>query len=262
MDFSRVFVVMPAFNAEYTLERTFWDIPAPIRKNVILVDDASTDRTVEVARNLGIVTLRHSVNVGYGANQKTCYVTALQAGAEIIIMVHPDFQYDARVALIMAEIIDLGTCDMVLGNRIRTRKEALDGGMPKWKYFTNRLSTFAENFVLGQSLGDFHSGLRAYSREFLATVPFAENSDDFSFDQEMLVQAVAFGFRLGDIPVPVRYMEEASSINFRRSMAYGMGGVNAIGAYWLHKGGLREDPRFAYTCKRSNRLKWGGKGGA
>lgn len=244
MDYSRIWVVMPAFNAAATLERTYWDLPEVIRHNVLLVDDASTDSTVDVARSLGIHTIQHSTNRGYGGNQKTCYAAALDLGANVVVMVHPDYQYDARVALIMAEIIDLGTCDMVLGNRIRTRHEALAGGMPKWKYFVNRTSTFAENLVLGQSIGDFHSGLRAYSRALLEAVPFDANSDDFAFDQEMLVQAVAFGYRVGDIPVPVRYMKEASSINFRRSLRYGLGGLGAIGAYQLHRSRLRSDKRF------------------
>lgn len=241
---------MPAFNAEATLERTFLDIPRELRDRVILVDDASHDGTVGAAQKLGLDVICHEKNRGYGGNQKTCYRAALDRGAEIIIMIHPDYQYDARVALIMAEIINLGTCDMVLGNRIRTRREALDGGMPRWKYLINRSSTFAENLFLGQSIGDFHSGLRAYSREVLETIPFQENSEDFAFDQEMLVQAVAYGFRVGDIPVPVRYMKEASSINFRRSVRYGMGGLGAIGAYWLHKSGLKADRRFIGAAER------------
>jgi len=244
MDFSKVWVVMPAYNASATLERTYLDIPEVIRHQVILVDDCSSDNTSELAKDLGITVVRHSQNRGYGGNQKTCYQTALDHGAEIVVMIHPDYQYDARVALIMAEIIQLGTCDMVLGNRIRTRREALDGGMPKWKYFVNRMSTFGENLVLGQSIGDFHSGLRAYSRQLLETIPYERNSDDFAFDQEMLVQAVAFGFKVGDIPVPVRYMKEASSINFKRSVRYGLGGLGAIGAHWLHKASLRKDDRF------------------
>jgi glycosyltransferase involved in cell wall biosynthesis len=244
MDFSSVWVVMPAYNASATLERTYLDIPEVIRHQVILVDDCSSDSTSELAEDLGITVVRHAQNRGYGGNQKTCYQTALEHGAEIVVMIHPDYQYDARVALILAEIIQLGTCDMVLGNRIRTRREALDGGMPKWKYFVNRMSTFGENLVLGQSIGDFHSGLRAYSRQLLETIPFERNSDDFAFDQEMLVQAVAFGFKVGDIPVPVRYMKEASSINFKRSVRYGLGGLGAIGAHWMHKTSLRKDGRF------------------
>ena len=237
-------IVMPAYNAEHTLERTFFDIPERLRHQVLLVDDCSTDRTVEVARALGLEVIQHAKNLGYGGNQKTCYRAALDRGASVVVMLHPDFQYDARVVDLMAELIYLGTVDFVLGNRIRTRAEALSGGMPKWKYFTNRMSTFAENLILGQTIGDFHSGLRAYSRELLLSVPFQRNSNDFSFDQEMIVQAVSFKFRIGDIPVPVRYMAEASSINLKRSIKYGFGGLGAIAALKLHRMRLRHDPRF------------------
>lgn len=235
---------MPAFNAERTLERTYFDVPERLRNQILLVDDCSTDRTVEVARRLGLEVIEHDRNLGYGANQKTCYRAALERGASVVVMLHPDFQYDARVVELMAELIYLGTVDFVLGNRIRTRAEALSGGMPKWKYFLNRTSTFAENLILGQTIGDFHSGLRAYSRELLLKIPFEMNSDDFSFDQEMIVQAVSFRFRIGDIPVPVRYMDEASSINLRRSIKYGFGGLGAIVAQKLHQLKLRSDPRF------------------
>jgi len=235
---------MPAFNAERTLERTYFDVPERLRNQILLVDDCSTDRTVEVARRLGLEVIEHDRNLGYGANQKTCYRAALERGASVVVMLHPDFQYDARVVDLMAELIYLGTVDFVLGNRIRTRAEALSGGMPKWKYFLNRTSTFAENLILGQTIGDFHSGLRAYSRELLLKIPFEMNSDDFSFDQEMIVQAVSFQFRIGDIPVPVRYMDEASSINLRRSIKYGFGGLGAIVAQKLHQLKLRSDPRF------------------
>lgn len=235
---------MPAFNAERTLERTYFDVPERLRNQTLLVDDCSTDRTVEVARHLGLEVIEHDRNLGYGANQKTCYRAALERGASVVVMLHPDFQYDARVVELMAELIYLGTVDFVLGNRIRTRAEALSGGMPKWKYFLNRTSTFAENLILGQTIGDFHSGLRAYSRELLLKIPFEMNSDDFSFDQEMIVQAVSFRFRIGDIPVPVRYMDEASSINLRRSIKYGFGGLGAIAAQKLHQLKLRSDPRF------------------
>ena len=236
---------MPAYNAERTLERTYFDVPQRLRNQVLLVDDCSTDRTVEVARALGLEVIQHDRNLGYGANQKTCYRAALERGANVVVMLHPDFQYDARVVELMAELIYLGTVDFVLGNRIRTRAEALSGGMPKWKYFLNRTSTFAENLILGQSIGDFHSGLRAFSRELLLTIPFHSNSNDFSFDQEMIVQAVSFKFRIGDIPVPVRYMDEASSIGLKRSIKYGFGGLGAIAAQKLHRMGLRHDPRFA-----------------
>ena len=236
---------MPAYNAERTLERTYFDVPQRLRNQVLLVDDCSTDRTIEVARALGLDVIQHDRNLGYGANQKTCYRAALERGADVVVMLHPDFQYDARVVDLMAELIYLGTVDFVLGNRIRTRAEALSGGMPKWKYFLNRTSTFAENLILGQSIGDFHSGLRAFSRELLLTIPFHSNSNDFSFDQEMIVQAVSFKFRIGDIPVPVRYMDEASSISLKRSIKYGFGGLGAIAAQKLHRMGLRHDPRFA-----------------
>jgi glycosyltransferase involved in cell wall biosynthesis len=240
----KVWVVMPAYNAARTLEKTYWDLPLDGVSGVLLVDDCSTDETVATAERLGIEVIRHERNRGYGGNQKTCYRAALDRGADIIVMVHPDYQYDSRMVTVMAEIIRLGTCDIVLGNRIRTRKETLAGGMPRWKYFVNRSSTLWENFVLGQSLGDFHSGLRAYSREALERIPFERNSDDFSFDQELLIQASHFGLKLGDVPVPVRYFDEASSINWRRSMRYGTDTLRALGSLYLHKAGARSDPRF------------------
>jgi glycosyltransferase involved in cell wall biosynthesis len=239
-----VWVVMPAYNAAQTLEMTYRDLPLATITGVLLVDDGSRDDTVDLARSLGIHVIVHDVNRGYGGNQKTCYTEALARGADIIVMVHPDYQYDARMVTVMAEIIRLGTCDIVLGNRIRTRKETLAGGMPRWKYFVNRSSTLWENFVLGQSLGDFHSGLRAYSREALERIPFDLNTDDFAFDQELLIQASHFGLKLGDVPVPVRYFEEASSINWRRSMRYGFDTLGAMGCLLLHKLRLRRDPRF------------------
>lgn len=239
-----IWIVMPAYNAAATVKQTFDDIPDVLKGQVILVDDGSKDDTVQIARSLGIEVIVHEKNRGYGGNQKTCYRAALNHGADVVIMLHPDYQYDSRVSLIMAELIQFDICDMVLGNRIRTRREALDGGMPKWKYFINRLSTFAENFILGQSIGDFHSGFRAYSRELLETIPFEANSEDFAFDQQFLVQAVAYGFRMGDVPVPVRYMDEASSINFSRSVRYGVGGLGAIGTYFLCKFGLYKDAKF------------------
>lgn len=249
-----IWIVMPAYNAELTLRQTYEDIPEQLKQRVILVDDCSTDDTVDVANELGLVVIRHKSNEGYGGNQKTCYRAALDRGADVVVMLHPDYQYDSRVSLIMAELIQFDICDLVLGNRIRTRREALDGGMPKWKYFTNRISTFFENLILGQSIGDFHSGFRAYSRDLLLTIPFESNSDDFAFDQELLVQAVAFGYRIGDVPVPVRYFEEASSINFRRSVKYGVGGLNAISSYYLNKLGIKRDPKFKGARDSRKRL--------
>ncbi len=240
----RVFLVLPAYNAAQTLQTTLEEIPASFNHEVILVDDCSTDETVEIATALGIRVIRHESNRGYGGNQKTCYQAALDAGADIVVMLHPDNQYDARIAPIMVDLIRIGVCDIVLGNRIRTRAEALDGGMPRWKYFINRLSTFFENLILGQTLGDFHSGFRAYSRSVLETIPFHENSDDFAFDQEFLVQAVHFDFKIGDVPVPVRYMKEASSISFRRSVRYGWGGLSALLSLRLHQLKIKRDTRF------------------
>jgi len=212
-----VIVVMPAYNAAMTLEKTYRDLPLEGISQVILVDDASSDDTVEVAARLGIKVIRHEVNRGYGANQKTCYSAALDAGADIVVMLHPDFQYDSRIVPVLADIIELGICDVVLGNRMRSRAETLAGGMPVWKYLLNRTSTFLENFVLGETLGDFHSGLRAYSRGALERIPYELNSDDFAFDQEFLIEASHLGLRIGDVPVPVRYFPEASSINFKRA---------------------------------------------
>lgn len=240
----KIAVVLPAFNAAKTLETTIEEIPQGFATYIILVDDGSIDETVSIAKDLGITVIRHDQNRGYGGNQKTCYSAALDTDADIVIMLHPDNQYDARVAPVMAQLINLGICDVVLGNRIRTRAEALNGGMPLWKYVINRLSTFGENLFLGQSIGDFHSGFRAYSRAVLETVPFENNSDDFAFDQEFLIQAIQAKFRIGDVPVPVRYMKEASSINFRRSLRYGFGAASAFVAMNFHRWGIRKDPRF------------------
>jgi len=243
-DLSKVYIVMPAYNAAETLERTYLDIEKELRNNIILVDDGSTDNTVEIAKKLGLTVIEHVTNKGYGANQKTCYQTALDLGAEIVVMVHPDYQYDSRVVPLMAYLIQIGNCDVVLGNRIRTRSEALGGGMPLWKYLINRTSTLFENLLLGQSIGDFHSGLRAYSRKVLETIPFNHNNDSFGFDQEFLIQCVYFKFKIGDVPVPVRYMKEASSINFRASFVYGMRGLTAIGLYAMQKLKIRNFQMF------------------
>lgn len=242
----QTWVVMPAFNASKTIIATYEDLPRELQDQVIVVDDSSKDETAEIAESMGVILIRHKENRGYGGNQKTCYAAALDRGAEYVVMVHPDFQYDARMASVMVEIIALGNCDVVLGNRIRTRKEAREGGMPLWKYLANRSSTLIENLILGQSIGDFHSGMRAYSRRVLETLPLEHNSNDFAFDQEFLVQAVAAGFRIGDVPVPVRYMSEASSISFRRSMTYAWGGLSVVGAFLLHRAGLRKDRRFIF----------------
>jgi glycosyltransferase involved in cell wall biosynthesis len=234
----RVVAVMPAYNAERTLAATLADVPAGAVDEVILVDDGSTDRTVQVARDMGLTVIVHPENRGYGGNQKTCYREALARGADVVVMIHPDYQYDSRVIPLAVGFIELGICDVVLGSRIRSRAEALQGGMPVYKYLANRFLTFVENCALGQNLGDFHSGFRVYRREVLERIPFERNSDDFVFDTQFLVQAVHHGFRLGDVPVPVRYFDEASSINFRRSMTYGLGTLGVVGRYWLHRLGV------------------------
>ncbi|GJM22401.1 MAG: glycosyl transferase family 2 [Planctomycetota bacterium] len=241
----KVVVVMPAYNAEQTLEVTFGDIDQDVVSEVILVDDCSSDRTSEVAERLGITTIRHERNKGYGGNQKTCYAKALDLGADIVVMIHPDYQYDARTIPAIVNILRLGICDVVMGSRVRTRREVLDAGMPLWKYIANRCLTITENVVLGQNLGDFHTGLRAYNRKVLETLPYERNSDDFVFDTQFLVQAVHFGFKIGDIPVPCRYFDEASQINFKRSARYGLGTLGALAQFVGQRSGIWKSDIFA-----------------
>jgi len=235
----KIIAVLPAYNAEHTLAATLADVPVGAVDEVLLVDDGSTDRTVRVAREMGLTVIQHNQNRGYGGNQKTCYRYALEHGADVVVMIHPDYQYDSRVIPHAVGVIELGICDVVLGSRVRSRAEALAGGMPWWKYLANRALTSFENVALGQNLGDFHSGFRVYRREVLETVPFERNSDDFVFDTQFLVQAVHCGFRLGDVPVPVRYFKEASSINFKRSLRYGLTTVGTVGRWHLHRLGLK-----------------------
>lgn len=257
----KVIIVMPAYNAESTLERTLADIPAGCVDEIILVDDCSKDGTVELAKRLGLTVIEHETNKGYGGNQKTCYRTALDHGADIVLMIHPDYQYDARLVPHMAGLLAAGHVDLLLGNRIRSRRESLAGGMPLYKYLANRGLTIIENLWLGQNLGDFHSGMRGYRRVVLETLPWERNSDDFVFDSQFLAQAVHFGFRLGDIPVPVRYMEEASSINFSRSLEYGLLTLETLARFAMHRfGWLRSEifePRDALPAagpRRPRRL--------
>ncbi len=241
---SRTVVVMPAYNAEKTIHKTVADLPSDGVDEIILVDDCSRDDTANVARELGLTVIEHRENGGYGANQKTCYQHALERGADYIVMVHPDYQYDSRVVAAAVEFLRLGICDIVLGSRIRSRAEAIQNGMPRYKYWANRFLTAVENLALGQNNGDLHSGFRAYRREVLETIPFARNSDDFVFDSQFLAQSAYFGFRIGDIPMPVRYFPEASSINFRRSLKYGFSTLAVIAEFWGHKLGLRKSARF------------------
>lgn len=218
----KVIIVMPAYNAASTLQKTVDDIPGEYKENIILVDDGSQDDTIAVARRLGLSVIQHASNQGYGANQKTCYRAALEQGADYVVMIHPDYQYDSRVIPFALGFLFTDICDVILGSRIRARRETLENGMPLYKYFSNRCLTIIENFILGQNLGDFHSGFRVYTRKVLEKVPFSENSDDFVFDTQFLAQAAHYGFRIGDIPIPTRYFPEASSINFWRSLRYGI----------------------------------------
>lgn len=218
----KVIIVMPAYNAAKTLKKTLLDIPPDCYDEIILVDDASQDNTVDVARQLGLKVIRHEKNKGYGGNQKTCYQAAIKSGADIVVMLHPDYQYDAKLVPFLIGFIKNGVCDIVLGNRIRSRRETLKNGMPLYKYISNRFLTIIENVILGQNLAEFHSGFRAYNRKILETIPYEANSDDFVFDSEFLIQAVNFGFRIGTVPVPVRYFKEASSIDFINSTFYGL----------------------------------------
>ncbi len=234
----KVIVVMPAYNAEKTLEKTVNDIPSGTVDEIILVDDFSQDGTVDLSKKLGLHTIRHERNRGYGGNQKTCYKNALERGADIVVMLHPDFQYDARLIPYMTGLISDDVCDVILGSRIRTRHEALKGGMPLYKYVMNRCLTLFENMILGIAVSETHTGYRAYSRKVLETVPFEKNSEDFVFDQDIIAQMVHFKFRIGEIPVPTRYFKEASSISFRRSVIYGFSTLWTMLRYVLHNTGI------------------------
>ncbi|MHB9155569.1 MAG: glycosyltransferase family 2 protein [Endomicrobiales bacterium] len=238
-------VVMPAYNAEKTLKMTLDDIPPGSADEILLVDDASNDKTAERARELGLKVIVHPKNLGYGGNQKTCYRTALEDGADIVVMLHPDYQYNPKLVPYLAGLIKEGICDIVLANRIRTRREALEGGMPPYKYLFNRMLTFIENLFLGMNLSEYHTGYRAFSRKALEAIPWENNSDDFVFDQEILIQAAYFGLRVGEIPVPALYFPEASSINFSRSVKYGIETLLTLTKYFLHASGMKRSPLFA-----------------
>lgn len=239
----RIVVVMPAYNAEKTLESTYNEIPFDIVDDVVLVDDASSDLTSEIARRIGIHTVVHRENLGYGGNQKSCYSTALKLGADIVIMVHPDYQYTPKLIPAMASMIAYGEFDAVLASRI-LGTGALKGGMPLYKYVANRFLTLFENLLLGQKLSEYHTGYRAFSREVLERLPLAMNSNDFVFDNQMLAQIVWFRFRLGELSCPTKYFPEASSINFRRSVVYGIGVLKTALLFRLQKWGLARSAIF------------------
>lgn len=240
----RIVVVMPAYNAAKTLVKTYNDIPAGLVDQVIVVDDGSRDDTAVVAKKLGLKVIVHPQNRGYGGNQKTCYTEALNAGADVVVMLHPDYQYDPRVMTELVTPILQGRVDIMLGSRIRSREEALAGGMPVWKYFSNRFLTICENVVLGLNLSEFHTGYRAFSRKVLVTLPYHTFSDDFVFDQDILVSAAREKFVMGEIAVPVRYFPEASSINFSRSVRYGLDILLLLGFFVLAKLGLYKKKIF------------------
>jgi glycosyltransferase involved in cell wall biosynthesis len=239
----KVSVVMPAYNAEKTLERTYRDLPMDWVDDVILVDDASRDATVEVARRLGIHTLVHPQNRGYGGNQKTCYREALARGADIVVMVHPDHQYDPRVIPDLVRPLLAGECDAVFGSRMLGGRP-LEGGMPKWKYLANLFLTAVANATFYVFLSEYHSGLRAYSRRYLEAVDLAANSDDFVFDTEIIAQGVWKGMRIREIPIETRYFEEASQIGFGRSVVYGVSVLAVLLRYKLHKKRIRHSSIF------------------
>ena len=240
----RLLVVLPAFRAEKTLETTYRNIPHDIVDDILVVDDASNDNTANIARQLGVRVVVHESNRGYGANQKTCYREALKSDADIVIMLHPDYQYDPRLVTAMAAMVESGIYDFVLGSRI-LGNQALQGGMPLYKYVANRLLTIFQNLMLGSNISEFHTGFRAYSRRVLEQLPILANSDDFVFDNEMLTQAIASGFTIGEISCPTRYFPDASSINLVNSIGYGLGVIKTSLLFRLWKWKLAHPKIFS-----------------
>lgn len=245
----RLITVLPAFNAERTLERTVREVTPGLVDEFLVVDDGSRDGTSKVAERLGLPVIVHEQNRGYGGNQKTCYRAALERGADIVVMLHPDYQYSPKLLGAMAWLVASDEFDIVLGSRILGRG-ALAGGMPRYKYAANRALTAVENILLGVKLSEYHTGYRAFARRVLETLPLQRNSDDFVFDNQMLAQAVAFDFRIGEISCPTRYFPEASSINFRRSVVYGVGVLATAARFRLHAWGITRDPLFEGAPRR------------
>jgi len=235
MEKQKIIVIMPAYNAGKTLEKTVKDIPQGIVDEIILVDDGSNDDTVKIAQKLKLTVFSHPANLGYGGNQKTCYWEALKRKPDIVVMIHPDYQYDATLTEEMVRPILQNRFDIMLGSRIRTREEVLAGGMPWWKYYGNRFLTIAENIFLGLNLSEYHTGFRAYSTKALKTIPFMRMSNNFVFDQQLLISAVANKLRIGEIPVPVRYFPEASSANFYNSVEYGLETLICLFQYSINR---------------------------
>lgn len=245
----RVVVVLPAYNAARTLERTYSELPHEVVDEVILVDDASQDETSRVARGLGITTFVHAHNLGYGGNQKTCYRNALERGADVVIMVHPDYQYAPALVTAMASMVALGIYDAVLGSRM-LGKSALSGGMPRYKYVANRALTLIQNVASGRKLSEYHTGYRAFNRKILETLPLDENSNDFVFDNEMLAQIIAFDYSIGEVSCPTRYFGEASSIAFPRAVRYGFGVLRVCLRLWLHQTRIKRSRLFERDGRR------------
>ena len=231
----KVIVIMPAYNAAKTLEKTYRDIPKTVADEIILVDDASADKTVKIAKKLNIKVFLHPANLGYGGNQKTCYWEALKRKPDIVVMIHPDYQYDATLLKELIYHITKERFDIMLGSRIRSRQEALQGGMPWWKYYGNRFLTMLENIILGLNLSEYHTGFRAFTSQSLMKIPFMRMSSDFVFDQQVLISAAVNNFKIGEIPVPVRYFPEASSANFIKSVKYGLEIIISLLLYILDK---------------------------
>ena len=244
----RIAVVMPAYNAEKTLEKTVQEL-SDVVDIKILVDDSSKDQTARLSRQLGVQTFVHDANYGYGRNQQTCYREALAAGADIVVMVHPDYQYTPSLVPAMAGMVASGVYDMVLGSRI-LGAGALKGGMPFYKYVANRLLTAFQNLFLGVKLSEYHTGFRAFSRQLLETLPLLENSDDFVFDNQMIAQAVVFNFKIGEISCPTKYFDEASSINFKRSVKYGFGVLATTFSFVANKMGIVRVARFGASGRK------------